>query len=589
MVIYHPGGLPVIVETEFAPASTVGEDARKRLGKKLKRTGEIVEQAIALRVPEALKQKRGLNEAIRTSQFELRVYFSEENKKTHWPQQGWVKVNVDGLASAIELASLSENRIRKSMKILMQGVEQAANNLRAVGKEAPDMLESIARKLYQKDGKQTSRMAMSIIVNALTFHRAVAQNHGIETIEQIRDQDENRVLSQKIILDVWNRVCREVNYIPIFRLAADLLVEINNGTALTILERLDGVASKLAKHGATSQHDLNGRILQRLIVDRKYLATFYTRAESARLLAELALARLKVDWTNGDAISNLRFADFACGTGALLSSSYAVAMSRYRRSGKDDKSLHPQMMEKVLVGTDIMPVAMHLTASVLASAHPNESFSTTSIATLPYGKQPTERGGHNAIGALELIEEEDPLPLFDSGRQQQRIKGSEEGSSDKLHLPHESFDLVIMNPPFTRSSGSVPNRSKIPRPAFAGFETSEDEQKKMASRLKEIVPSNSGMAGNGHAGLASYFIDLAHVKLKDNGVLALVLPEAFASGQSWSKARKFLLEGNYRDICIIGLLETGTYTRAFSADTGMGEVLVIATKGGGREETSHLH
>ena len=38
IVIHHPGGLPVAVETEFAPAQTVEEDARERLGKTLSQT-----------------------------------------------------------------------------------------------------------------------------------------------------------------------------------------------------------------------------------------------------------------------------------------------------------------------------------------------------------------------------------------------------------------------------------------------------------------------------------------------------------------------------------------------------------------------
>ena len=46
--------------------------------------------------------------------------------------------------------------------------------------------------------------------------------------------------------------------------------------------------------GATSQHDLCGRMLQRLITDRKFLATFYTLPSSATLLADLAVARLDV-------------------------------------------------------------------------------------------------------------------------------------------------------------------------------------------------------------------------------------------------------------------------------------------------------
>ena len=54
IVVRHPGGAPV-VETEFDPAATVEDDARGRLGAIVADGGQRVEQAIAVRVPEALR------------------------------------------------------------------------------------------------------------------------------------------------------------------------------------------------------------------------------------------------------------------------------------------------------------------------------------------------------------------------------------------------------------------------------------------------------------------------------------------------------------------------------------------------------
>ena len=85
------------------------------------------------------------------------------------------------------------------------------------------------------------------------------------------------------------------------------------------------------------------------------------------------------------------------------------------------------------------------------------------------------------------------------------------------------------------------------------------------------------MAGNGLAGLASNFIDLADAKVKRGGVVALVLPSTFASGEAWSAARN-LFEQNYEDIMVVSLGTTEKGEIAFSADTGMAEVLVVATR-----------
>ena len=114
-------------------------------------------------------------------------------------------------------------------------------------------------------------------------------------------------------------------------------------------------------------HDLTGRIFQRLIADRKYLATFYTLPASAALLARLAVAKMEgVDWSSAEAIGKLRIGDFACGTGALLSAVYEQIAARHERAGGDLEALHKVMMEEVLYGCDVMPSAVHITGSTLS-------------------------------------------------------------------------------------------------------------------------------------------------------------------------------------------------------------------------------
>ena len=108
----------------------------------------------------------------------------------------------------------------------------------------------------------------------------------------------------------------------------------------------------------------------------------------------------------------------------------------------------------------------------------------------------------------------------------------------------------------------------------------------MSRRLRRT----DAVFGHGNAGLASNFMDLGHRKLREGGVLALVLPFAFIQGRSWGNARQYLASA-YRDLHIVSLATQGSSERAFSADTGMAECLVVATKrkakeaAGGRERT----
>ena len=572
IIVRHPGGLPVAVETEYTPAGTVEADACERLGKTLQETGDSIEQALAVRIPKALASvnQNDLEAEIEKARLEFCIISGTPEDPQRWPETGWLDGSVDDLAACIELAALSENRVARGMQILEAGIHQAAGKLRDACVDAPDTLEAIAQELHQKDGEQTSRMAMAILANALTFQSSIAGAHQIDTLDQLRGL--NGRPSKAKVLKLWRHILDNINYWPIFKIASDILRPIRNGTAQDILNRLSEVAAELDSLGATSQHDLCGRMFQRLIADRKFLATFYTLPSSAALLAELSVSRLDIDWSDRDAVTALRIGDFACGTGALLNAAYEAVLSRYRRRGGDDRLIHPEMMEHALVGADIMPAATHLTASVLSSTHPSVPFENTSIVTLPYGEQPEGSDRPIAIGSLDLIEAERLLPLFVT--RQRRVRGVGESDDAHMDLPHGGFDLVIMNPPFTRPTNHAV--ADVPVPSFAGFATSDDEMRHMSRRLKSI--RKSFMVGHGNAGLASNFIDLAHAKVRSpGGVLALVLPASFLQGKAWAAARR-LLDEHYKDVIVVSIAATGTTDRAFSADTGMAEVLVIATR-----------
>ena len=339
----------------------------------------------------------------------------------------------------------------------------------------------------------------------------------------------------------------------------------------SLLEGLRAAADELARLGITTTQDLAGQMFGRLIADRKFLATFYTRPASAVLLAELAVPRLDVDWSDAKSVEALRIADLACGTGALLSAAYRAVAVRWRRAGGDDRALHRPMMEQSLIGADIMPAAAHLTASMLSSAQPTQPYERTRIYTMPYGRV---RGGGVAIGSLDLISKTEQPALFATGRSEH---GMGEGEHEMISLPPASLDLAIMNPPFARPTNHEGGRAGIPVPSFAGFGASEADQRDMAASLRKARGNLADPAGHGHAGLGSNFIDLAHQKVKPGGALALVLPLTVANGAAWGGARNLLARW-YRDIAVIAIAATGSENRAFSDDTGMAEVLVLAVK-----------
>ena len=568
LILSLPGSSPVAIETEFMPAVTVEEDAVSRLGESLASDARTIENVIALRIPSELRtvDQGGIADAIREANFTYCVLSETKIGDTErWPEKGWLQGGIDDVANCLESVSLSESLISKTTDVLEEGVTQAANILKAADLSVH---EKIAEHLYQSPGEQTNRMAVAIIANAAVFHTRIEGRQGISPIGELRGP--TGFINIEVI-ECWQWIIENVNYWPIFKIASDLLSNIPTVQANQVLNLLYRTASKLADMGATSLNDLSGRMFQKLIADRKFLATFYTLPVSATLLAELAASRLQTDWRDADVVKDLRVADLACGTGTLIGALYHAILTRHRRTGCDDAAIHSAMIEESLYAFDIMPAATHLAASTLSNAHPDIVFGTTRIVTMPYGY---DKNKHPHIGSLELIDHIYITPLLSLG--EKRITGRKNRKTDEtLGVSHELFDIVIMNPPFTRPTNH--ETAEVPVPSFAGFNTSEDEQKAMSARLKQIRKSLSQPFGHGNAGLASNFIDLAHVKLKLGGVLALVLPATFAQGESWSNARN-MLAARYEDITIATIANDGSTNRAFSADTGMAEVLVIATK-----------
>ena len=431
ILIRHPGGAPVIAAVEV-DADAAEARARRALRTAVEDAGAHadVEQAIALVVPDELRSDQSaLAERIGDAPFAFCLISRHEDEReaTRWPARGWLRGDAAAIADLIERAAVSERMIARGLEVLENSVRNATGTLRAqLDRPGGGALAQIAKVLRQEDGEQTTRMAVTIIANALTVHDGVAIAH--ESVPSLAELARGGPIGKERTLAAWERILA-INYWPIFEVARDLLTCIPEAEAGNLIEYLRAAADELARLGITTTQDLAGQMFGRLIADRKFLATFYTRPASAALLAELAVARLDVDWSDATSVEALRIADLACGTGALLSAAYHAVAARWRRTGGDDRELHRPMMEQSLIGADIMPAAAHLTASMLSSAHPAQPYERTRIYTMPYGR--VERGGV-AIGSLDLISETERPALFATGQSEH---GMGAGEHEMISLP----------------------------------------------------------------------------------------------------------------------------------------------------------
>ena len=574
ILITAPGSAPVVIEAEYMPAHTVEPEAKDRLGLEVASNGRVIEAAIALRYPEDIREAHDLQAALSSARLSYCVFTEGRTEAERFPESGWLEGAVEDLADMVRLVSVPQRAVNQASAILEGGIEWAAKLLDEVNETRPGITEGIARLLGMSNVPQTRRMACAIIANALVFHGRIAGMHqGVKSLAVVCGDGVSN--PQGEVLAAWDDIL-QINYWAIFAIAKDILEQLNAADAAQLLRRLRETAQSVHATGVDNAHDLTGRVFQRLIADRKYLATFYTLPASAALLARLAVAKLEsVDWSSAEAIGRLRIGDFACGTGALLSAVYDQIAARHERAGGNAAALHRVMMEDVLYGCDVMPSAVHITGSTLSGVEPSEIFGKSRLYTMPYGRQ---ADNSVMIGSLELLQSSNVLTLFNTSDPALRTgsAGEETAAQVRAEIPDESYDLVIMNPPFTRpgSDWEGSERAEDYIRHFRGLSTGLVTQKDMSKSLSLYTKDT---CYHGYAGIASAFAALAHKKIKPGGVLALVLPLSAASGLSWEDFRK-MIANHYTGLTVLTIAAAGNDDISFSADTGMAECLVIARK-----------
>ena len=491
-----------------------------------------------------------------------------ETAPESFPQSGWLNGSVADIATAIRVRATPISKIDAAADLLEKRIETAAQQLEAAIQERPSIGAEIEAILFQKAGEQTSRMAMLIVTNAFVFQSVLAGKPEMERVMSLKRMlsDNAKRLRYAQVIAGWNIILK-VNYRPIFHVAKRIVEAIATDDALVdmILATLCDTAKELVDQRLTQVHELAGTVFQRLIVDRKYVKANYTRLESVALLSALVLPKTQEN------VSELKVADFACGTGSLLNGAYQRILELHEHAGGKGNLIHTRMIEKNLVGCDVMPNASHLTASLLTSIYPDLKIGNTRIHTMPYGSQEDRS---YALGALDLYDIPETLPLPMMGTAAQQIGGEDDTTvMTQQEFRYGEFDIVVLNPPFTRPD-SDPN-SSVPKAVFKGSGRDKEEEQKMRRARKQ----KDWRVGDGNAGLASDFVDLADKMLKANGKskMGFILPATCLTTSDWRKVRN-MWATEYHDVVVITIADAKGESCAFSADTSMAECIVVATK-----------
>jgi hypothetical protein len=572
-VIFAFRGLRCVIEGKYADVAAaknvVLKDAQGRLD-----TG-LAQIAIAVVYPNAIRKFAfaKLNEAMKATELEFQLL--SENGGTDW-KSGTVEAILAELRHVQEVlakddivqevASQLSERLEGVAKIFI-GYPAICDKLTAilgVGKPATEKTVDA-----HKRRETAAKIAALAVANAYIFQELLSQEDDrVKTLRVLLSRED--LVGQTI--DHWDWICENINYVPIFRVAADILRNVPSGTpAAGAIKELANQGIRVCLNKAALRHDLMGRIYHFLLHDAKYLGTYYTSVPAATLLLKLALAPRRwkhLDFGHIAGLSELRVADLACGTGTLLMAANQALTDNFIRARASDgrkldskafRNLHQAQMENVLRGYDVLSSAIHLTASTLAILAPEIAFRRMGLYAMPFGQisDKTIR-----LGSLDFFHSR-RLPI------QMTLDGHGEGGGERItakgavesQAPLDQLDLCVMNPPFTRSVNSNLLFGSVP-----------DARGKMQKELKRMMVQQN-IPASITAGLGSVFVALGTKFLKPSGRIALVLPAAITTGDAWLRTRD-LIGREYTLEAIVTSHDPEAWN--FSENTDLSEVLILA-------------
>ena len=546
----------IAVEAEHGYSDAKMREAVQDADAKIKR--QVCDVAIALVYPDRYRTKRDLQEG------EVKVSVRVPGRQPKDTQTKWRQLRVADLAGYLRQAP---NELG-SPEALARKANIAINTAAAKFTAAEE--KSIMAEMGEAAKGTNIKGLMTDLLTAVMFHaRLDAIRHDLKPQLDARTggtqaftyswppQSVTECLQFGQVAqglhnahDLWLAVdykqilewsCAIINALP------------NTPTSNAAVEIIAKAALDIQRTSGNQHHDLVGITFCQSVETAKSDGSMYTTIPAATLLTALLFKDASIDWTDFDEVTNLRVADFACGTGTLL---IAVAnhILQHEQTGRPDE-VAQAILEQVIYGFDINNRAIFQTATGLGMIAPNVTFSKMHLYSMLLG---TDDSGSPKLGALELLEGTWQLSLNPRPVTGTRIDAA------PAPVETEKFDIAIMNPPFTR--GDIRHK-QLDR-------QTESKLRQREAQLYTGMPMDQTSNANG-------FFVLAEKRLNTvGGRLAFVAPTAMATNPSAAATRRYLAERFHIKYIVVSYDPRRVYQ---SGNTSIGEMLVVMERKGDAE------
>ena len=527
-----PAPIPILVEAKIGKTPAKRRQAADQARSRLTHTPRAL--AFALCYPAALKDTSTDSATTKRTLSGATLAFAPVYRiGREW---AWKEGSVADLADSLRNADLSRQRVAD---VIEHTVREAAASLLESG-SAPLLATALALpKSTDADLRTAPLVASLILSNAALLHHRLRLVPTLASIPTLTSALAQLDRTAAVAVAAWDAIL-VIDYHPVFAPARAVLHALPTSHVSEPLRLVAENAVDVADELASLRFDHAGPLYHRLLGSARYDGSFYTNNVSALLLARLALPQEAVDWSDADALAKLRIIDPACGTGTLLMAAAHTIRDRHERAAATSATsdlLHLVLVEDVLFGLDINRHGVQLAACNLTLGNPRIDYKRMNLFTTQHGPQPD--GGTKA-GSLEFLatakDERDIVSLYAPLPTARGLgaERAEPGAAPSESLT-DKFDLVIMNPPFTRND--IRHRQ---------YNTKDRRQLQLREiEIAEFLRDRDQLAFNAidQTSVRTFFSPLADALLRDSGgTIAQVVPTTALTSTSGAQEREFLAD-----------------------------------------------
>ena len=382
-------------------------------------------------------------------------------------------------------------------------------------------------------------VAALMLCNACLLQRRLRDEPEMRTIVRL-DKVAGASSPKEVLAIAWESIL-DKDYAPVFRPALAVLAALPDGKAINdAIQDVAECANRVADSLSDLGYDHAGPLYHRILGSAKSDGAFYTNNLSAVMLARLAFTEDFIDWSDPEAVANLRIIDPACGTGTLLMAALqsikARVSARQELSEDESNALHKQLVEDVLCGLDINQHAIQLAACNMTLGAPTVDYQRMNLVTMPHGPRGDEPPKAGSLEILTAADDADDLrAMMAPSRSLETLYGAQVDESEEIRFPLHDLDAVIMNPPFTD------NKKRSRKFGAEAVVRMQQHELNIRDRLQKRDGAAGGVVTTNS--IRTFFTPLAERVLdSERGVLAKVLPVTACTGASGLAERRFLAD-----------------------------------------------